>query len=111
MTDDKESYQGLPKQKSDTETSDVPAISMVANAWVTEMTDIQPRIIVADTHFGTWRKPIEQIRRIFDETLKKTGDRKAAKEAIADEKKSYPASCRAADFRVELTTPFWNTVG
>ena len=88
---DKQAEQASPKEKPGSgQTGRAPVISRVESAEQTETTNAQPRIIIGNTRLGTWRGPIREIRRMFKDTLKRTGDRKAAKEAVAAEKKKLP---------------------
>src|SRR4029077_5314107 len=80
----------LKEQPGADQTGSVPVISLVESAGQTDTTNTHPHIIIANTRFGTWRERIEKIRRMFNKTLKSTGDRKAAKEAVAAEKKKLP---------------------
>ena len=90
LVGDKQSGQASPKENGDGQTGCVPIISFVENAGQTETTNANPRFIIGNTRLGKWRRPILEIRRIFNETLTRTGDRKAAKEAVAAEKKKLP---------------------
>jgi putative DNA primase/helicase len=85
---DKQSGQAQPKEKPGAgQTGTVPVISLVESAGQTETTNAHPRSIIANTRLGTWGGPVREIRRMFNEALTRTGDRKAAKEAVAAEKK------------------------
>jgi VirE-like protein len=65
-------------------------ISMVLNALATDTRDVSAEAIIHALRDGRWQKPIELIRSVYRETLKKTGDRKAAKLAVDADKKQLP---------------------
>ena len=66
-------------------------ISMVESATRTNTTDINARLVIANIRLGTWRKPVGQVREMFNETRKRTGDRKTAKQSVDRPKRNLAA--------------------
>jgi hypothetical protein len=62
-------------------------VSAVEDATATATRDAGAKELLDQIRCGKWRLRIERIRRVFGEVLAKSGDRKAAKEAIAADKK------------------------
>jgi BT4734-like, N-terminal domain len=67
-----------------------PIISMVKHAAATETQNVSADAIIKAIKGGKWKKQIKEIRNTFDEILRRTGDRKAAKQAVDDAKKKLP---------------------
>ena len=80
------------KEKPDAgETRSLPVVSMVESAAQTNTSDVQARSVIGHIRLGTWRKNVVQIRRTFNDTREKTGDRKTAKRSVDRAKKNLPA--------------------
>jgi hypothetical protein len=65
-------------------------VSAVNDATDTATRDANAEVFIKQIRTGKWHAPVENIRRVFSEVLGKCGDRKAAKEAVAAEKKKLP---------------------
>jgi hypothetical protein len=66
-------------------------ISIVQSAVATDTRDVDAETMIHAIRDGRWQKPVELIRRVYSETLKSTGDHRAAKVAIDHLKKLLPA--------------------
>jgi hypothetical protein len=64
-----------------------PMVSMVDDATSTKTKGIAIDSLRVAIKHGRWKEPVEEIRRLFHETRKQTGDRTAAKKAVAPKKK------------------------
>jgi P4 family phage/plasmid primase-like protien len=62
-------------------------ISVVKRASATVTQDASAEAVINEIRNGKWRAPIERIRRKFLDALAKSGDKKAAKQAIDTDKK------------------------
>jgi putative DNA primase/helicase len=62
-------------------------ISMVEHAAATETHDVSADASIRAIQRGKWKKPIKRIRSVFADILLRTGDRKAAKQAVDGAKK------------------------
>jgi hypothetical protein len=68
-----------------------PLVSGVKNAAEVETRDCNAQAIINGIRDGKWRKPIEGIRGVFSTVMADSGgDRKAAKEAVAADKRKLP---------------------
>jgi hypothetical protein len=71
---------------------------MVLNALATDTRDVGAEAIIAAIRDGRWQKPVEHIRRVFHDTLRKTGERQAAKRAVDADKKQLAAVLFSGQF-------------
>jgi hypothetical protein len=67
-----------------------PMVSTVPDAVSTETTHVPIDSLRTAIKFGRWKTQIEEIRQRYRETLKKTGERNAAKLAVNSLKKKLP---------------------
>jgi VirE N-terminal domain. len=75
-----------------------PSISMVEHAGATHTRHVSADSIISAIRLGRWRRPIEQIRSVYHDTLKKTDDCKAAKGAVDANKKRLAAVLFSGQF-------------
>ncbi|MBA3351416.1 MAG: hypothetical protein H0U23_03155 [Blastocatellia bacterium] len=73
--------------------------SLVNDASATETGDARTEQLIEEIRSGKWRTSIERIRQVYSEVMERTGsDRKAAREAVAADKKKLPGVLWSGQF-------------
>jgi VirE N-terminal domain len=75
-----------------------PTLSMVKDAAATGTRGVNADLIISAIRCGKWKGPVERIRTVYRDTLKKTGDSKAAKGAVDVNKKRLAAVLFSGQF-------------
>jgi hypothetical protein len=73
-------------------------VSMVKAANQTACKDVAIRGVFAAIKTGRWKKPIEEIRLLYDSVLQETGKRQEAKKAVDSLKKKLPGMTPSGQF-------------
>ena len=66
------------------------SVSMVENAYSTSTSTVDAFAIFNAIKQGRWREEVARIRRLYNDTLKRTGSDEKAKKAVEHLKKNLP---------------------